>query len=259
LKKAFANDGFILTAALGAAPDTIDVAYDIPELYKYLDLVHIMAYDYHGSWDEKTGHNAPLHAKPGATGNDLAFTVDSTWKTLKAKGAIAEKTVMGVPFYGRSFNLINPHDARMGARATKTGFSGPYIKENGFLGYNEICEMLSQDVESEWTREWDKDCQAPFAYNGIKWVGYDDEDSIIKKVQYAMGKGMGGIMVWSVDTDDFLGKCDGTRFPLLSTINEALVHSQHTGGSSAATAYKAPMLPLGLSVVIAIISALYWL
>ncbi len=28
------------------------------------------------------------------------------------KGAIAEKTVLGVPFYGRAFLLMNPHDAR---------------------------------------------------------------------------------------------------------------------------------------------------
>ena len=56
------------------------------------------------------------------------------------QGAIASKTVMGVPFYRWTFNLLNPHDARMGARATKTGFPGPYTKENGFLGYNEVCE-----------------------------------------------------------------------------------------------------------------------
>jgi len=259
LKAAFANYGFILTAALGAAPGTIEVAYDVPELYKYLDLVHIMAYDYHGSWDEKTGHNAPLRAKPGAVGNDLDFTVESTWKTLMAKGAVASKTVMGVPFYGRSFNLINPHDARMGARATKTGFSGPYIKENGFLGYNEICEMLSEEVgdQQEWTREWDDYSAAPFAYNGIKWVGYDDEDSIGKKVQFAMGKGMAGIMVWSVDTDDFLGKCTGQRFPLLSAINEYLVKTE---AEATAAATKATSVGYGLTLtLIAAMAPFIWL
>ena len=99
------------------------------------------------------------------------------------QGAIASKTVMGVPFYGRTFNLLNPHDARMGARATKTGFPGPYTKENGFLGYNEVCEIMTDpDEGKEWTREWDHNCQAPFAYSGIKWIGYDDPESISKKV-----------------------------------------------------------------------------
>jgi len=252
LKKALKPNGLILTAAIGAAPGTIDVAYDIKEMYQYLDLVHVMAYDYHGSWDEKTGHNAPLHPKPYATGNDLEFTIEYTWNHLKSKGAVASKTVMGVPFYGRTFHLINPHDSRMGARATKQGFSGPYTKENGFLGYNEICEMMSQD--KSWTRKWDENCQAPFVYNGIKWVGYDDPESISKKVEFAMGEGMAGIMVWSVDTDDFLGKC-GTRFPLLTSINQALVESEKSkAAAAAATGIKAPVY--ALSFTTAVLSAL---
>lgn len=51
-----------MTAAFGAGKDTIDVAYDVPNLSHYLDYVHLMCYDYHGAWDQKTGANAPLHA-----------------------------------------------------------------------------------------------------------------------------------------------------------------------------------------------------
>ena len=29
-------------------------------------------------------------------------------------------------------------------------------------------------------------------------------------------------MTWSIDTDDFLGMCNGPKFPLLRTINHAL-------------------------------------
>ncbi len=63
LRVAMDKHGYILTAAIGAAAPTIDVAYDIPRLYKYLDYVHIMCYDYHGKWDRKTGHNAPLYSR----------------------------------------------------------------------------------------------------------------------------------------------------------------------------------------------------
>ena len=27
------------------------------------DYVHVMCYDYHGKWDKKTGHNAPLYPR----------------------------------------------------------------------------------------------------------------------------------------------------------------------------------------------------
>ena len=38
--------------------------------------------------------------------------------------------------------MENPHDSRMGARARSTSFAGPYTREDGFLGYNEICEVI---------------------------------------------------------------------------------------------------------------------
>jgi hypothetical protein len=30
-------------------------------------------------------------------------------------------------------------------------------------------------------------------------------------------------MIWSLETDDFLGKCNGEKYPLLSTINRVLL------------------------------------
>ena len=85
LKAAFEPHGYLLTAAIGAAAPTIDVSYDIPAMYKYLDLVHVMCYDYHGKWDKKTGHNAPLHVRPQDTGKDVFLNVEHTIKHLMKK------------------------------------------------------------------------------------------------------------------------------------------------------------------------------
>ena len=38
--------------------------------------------------------------------------------------------------------MENPHDSRIGARSRSTSFAGPYTREDGFLGYNEICEVI---------------------------------------------------------------------------------------------------------------------
>ena len=37
--------------------------YDIEELAKYLDMVNVNTYDYHGFWDRKTGHHSPIKAQ----------------------------------------------------------------------------------------------------------------------------------------------------------------------------------------------------
>lgn len=43
----------------------------------------------------------------------------------------------------------------------------------------------------------------PYLTKGNQWVGYDDVQSVVEKAQYARSKGLGGVMVWDVTTDDF--------------------------------------------------------
>ena len=38
---------------------------------------------------------------------------------------------------------------------------------------------------------------------GDRWVSYDDEHSVRLKAEFAFDKKLGGVMVWSVETDDF--------------------------------------------------------
>ena len=45
--------------------------------------------------------------------------------------------------------------------------------------------------------------------------------SLTEKAKYACKMGLGGIMLWSVETDDFLGVC-GEKYPLLKTLNSVL-------------------------------------
>lgn len=44
-------------------------------LSRYLDLINLMAYDFHGGWDKTTGHNSPLHARPEETGTQKTLNV----------------------------------------------------------------------------------------------------------------------------------------------------------------------------------------
>lgn len=75
LKQAFTPKGYLLTAAVSAGKYFADPAYDIPQVSKYLDWIGVMAYDFHGGWEAKTGHNAPLYARPDEYGTDRILNV----------------------------------------------------------------------------------------------------------------------------------------------------------------------------------------
>lgn len=111
------------------------------------------------------------------------------------------------------------------------------------------------DTSAEWKSNWDVESSEAVAkvktLNETRVVTYDSPRSIVNKVRYAIHKGLGGVMVWSVDTDDFQGDCDSSlnddrfndfrtapkvklnfpqttskTYPLLRTLNDAIVLTQ---------------------------------
>ena len=64
LSEEFVPRGLLLSAAVSPSKTVIDAGYDVPELSKYFDWIAVMCYDYHGQWDKKTGHVAPLYYHP---------------------------------------------------------------------------------------------------------------------------------------------------------------------------------------------------
>lgn len=38
---------------------------------------------------------------------------------------------------------------------------------------------------------------------GNYWVGYDDVESVAIKLDYILANDLGGVMYWSLETDDF--------------------------------------------------------
>ena len=62
----------------------------------------------------------------------------------------------------------------------------------------------------------------PYAHKGKQWVGYDDISSVQDKATYASEEGLGGIMFWTIDNDDFRGACHDRPFPLIESAKEAL-------------------------------------
>lgn len=111
-----------------------------------------MCYDYHGQWDKKTGHVAPLYYHPE---DDVEFfnTVNNLFKKFCSLfstfffvknytinywlqlGAPKEKIIMGMPLYGQAFTLADSKNNGLNAKAPGPGQAGEYTRAAGFLAY----------------------------------------------------------------------------------------------------------------------------
>merc|ERR1712063_216923 len=125
-----------------------------------------------------------------------------------------------MPLYGHGFTLNDANKHDLYDLAYQPIPAGPYTRQSGTWGYNEICDRFISDPG--WNIVRDPFYQAPYAYKGNLWIGYDDEESMKAKAQYATYMGLGGAMVWSIETDDFRGTCGGRPFSLIKTIVDAM-------------------------------------
>ncbi|GAB6024068.1 Chitinase 2 [Chamberlinius hualienensis] len=219
--------GLMLTIAIGAGKYTIDTAYNLPAISNTVDHIHVMNYDYHGSWETATGHNAPLYARPDESPDYQLLNTNFTIQYLLALGASANKLVMGIPLYAVTYTLVSATNNGLYAPASGPGYPGPYTAQDGFLGYNEIVEKFNA---GGWTIVRDDIQKVPRAYKGNQWMGYDDVASVTEKINLAKSCNLLGGMVWSIETDDYLG-LSGTKYPILSTIKQVL----GSGGATSTT------------------------
>ncbi|KFB46746.1 AGAP011033-PA-like protein [Anopheles sinensis] len=216
LRTRFDREGFILSIGTAATADYLVSAYDVPEINKYVDFVNLMTYDLHAYWDAQTGANAPLYPNVWETGFTTSMlNVDACVRAWLNGGLSSSKLIMGVPAFGHTFKLASTQDTRIGARTIGPGDAGPYTLEPGTLSYLEVCEKLNG---GGYTTAFSNEQQVPYAFRGDQWISYDNTYSIALKVQYAKWMNLGGVMIWSIESDDAKGICGEGQFPITSTV-----------------------------------------
>lgn len=217
LSALFKQKGLLLSAAVSPNRKVIDAGYDVPNLSHYFDWIAVMAYDYHGQWDKKTGHVAPMYEHPEGT---MGFNANFTVNYWIEKGADPKKLVLGMPMYGQSFSLAEGNRNALNSPTYGGGEAGEATRARGFLSYYEICQNIKN---KQWTVVRDpRGRMGPYAYKRDQWVSFDDIGMIRHKSEYVKAMGLGGAMIWALDLDDFKNVCDCETYPLLKTINRVL-------------------------------------
>ncbi|KAK1383663.1 Class V chitinase [Heracleum sosnowskyi] len=188
--KASGKPRVLLTAAVSVRPVVFNgFVYPVQSISKNLDWIHVMAYDFYGSW-APTMTNAPA-ALYDPSGRVSASSGIAAW--IQA-GVRPKKLVLVLPFYGHSWQLVNPNNH--GLMAPANGVPGGV--GDGTKGYNQILDFIANNNA---TKIYNSTIVADYCYAGTTWIGYDDKQSILAKVLYAKKNGLRGYSAWHVAAD----------------------------------------------------------
>uniref|UniRef100_A0A182YJX0 Uncharacterized protein n=1 Tax=Anopheles stephensi TaxID=30069 RepID=A0A182YJX0_ANOST len=128
----------------------------------------------------------------------------------------ANKIVLIVFLFAQTYTLGN---AENGDGPTELNTLCTVTEGMPHCAYVEFCQKLN---ESEWTLgSDDPEGFAPHAIQGNRWVAYENEASIGRQGEIARRKHLAGVYVFSLDLDDYRGKC-GTLYPLTTALSRSL-------------------------------------
>ena len=196
------GQAYLLTAALpagrmqSAGPYDPAKSYDLKAMGEVLDFVNLMTYDMGTAFSTVSTFNAPLRE----VANDplppelrRANNVEGAVEFYLQHGVLADKLVLGVPFYGRGFRVKD---------ATNDGLYQPYTEPYAAGDWRDIQSKLLKDPK--WTQHWHDVAQTPYLFNGdVKiFVSYEDAKSIALRSQLAKQRGLRGVFMWELTGDD---------------------------------------------------------
>jgi chitinase len=187
----------LLLTMVAVASDYSGQWHDYAALAHYVEWFNLMAYDFHGSWTNHAGHNAPLYAPAneydGSGHQGIQYLRDQ-------RGIPKEKIHLGMPFYGKECSAAQLY-------GPATGWSD--------LEYSSAVSRL----KAGWNYFWDDVAKVPYLLNTsrTKFVTFEDSLSLSFKCEYAKTNGLGGVMIWAVGQDVV-----GGAQPLVEAVGRAM-------------------------------------
>ena len=151
-----------------------------------VDKVNLMSYDLVNGNSTITGHHTPLYS--------TAEQIESADNAVQFFDSIhfpLSKIVIGAAMYGRIFNVdVDAHN----------GLYQPGSFDRGISWKNFNLDSMQQQG---YVYYWDDTAKAPYMYDKTlkKIFSYDNQHSMALKTQYAIDKGLNGIMFWQLGDD----------------------------------------------------------
>jgi len=192
---------YLLTIAAPAGYDKYN-NFQLAAMEPSLDWFNVMTYDYHGTWENQTNHQAALFANPNdPSGVGTQYNVDFTIQAYMDAGVPTGKIVMGAPIYGRGWSGVANVNHGLFQNATGAA-SGTW--EKGTFDYSDLLNKVKTQPEV-YKVYWDTQADTPFIYaptvEGGMFSTFENPEMIAKRVDYIFANQLGGMMFWEASGD----------------------------------------------------------
>ena len=157
----------------------------------YVDFYNVMTYDFHGGWENQTGHQAAM------TGDANNYDATSSVSVFEEAGVALNKVVLGAPAYTRAWGGVED-GGTSGYQQSGRGAAAQGSFEAGVYDYKDI---VSDVITGQTNLYWDDNSKAAFAYNGDEWSSIETTATIAGKAAYVQEKDLGGMMFWALSND----------------------------------------------------------
>ncbi|GMI81449.1 hypothetical protein HRI_001814200 [Hibiscus trionum] len=181
----------ILTMAIRNLPTIGMVTYPIESIRRNVDWAHVVAYDYHLPTRENfTGVHAALYNPFGNVSTDFGIR---EWLN---KGMPPSKLVLGLPYHGYAWKLVNSQDNGVGAPA-----SGPAVTMDGSMGYKAI-ESYIRDYGYGAASVYNATYVVNLFTSPTLWINFDGVEAVKAKISYAKERRLAGFKAFQLSNDE---------------------------------------------------------
>lgn len=172
-----------ISLATGAFTEYLQQSLDWQAVAPLVNRLHLMTYDLVNRNSPVTGHHAALYST-----SRQKESADNAVRYLDSLGIPRNKIVIGVACYARVFGQADSVNNGLYQPCQFQKFTVYKAFPKAFSGYQCF---------------WDDEAKAPFCYNAAKklFATFDDKRSVRLKTQYAINKGLNGIMFWELRQD----------------------------------------------------------
>lgn len=197
LKKSFVQHNLLLTASLIAKMESFPQIFNIVKLSESVDYVHLIPkYDYVETWPRSNRVENVLKER-------AISSIEYTLSRLINSGVASTKIILGLEFMGHYFNSI-------------LDLSLKHATFRRTMGYNDVCNLLSNDPDAKWDKFFDDttnmniakhESKAFFMIRRVRVLVFENSRSIANKVKIILNRHLGGALAFPINMDDHSGKC----------------------------------------------------